>query len=86
MDRVLSISDLLDDIQVVEKLFGFPEHDNWPDNFPFGVYDTEACLGLFPTQTAALQYRLMVINQRLNDGWDRYPHSKVAAIIDELDK
>jgi hypothetical protein len=68
----LSLGDLLDDIQVVEKDPNFSEHDTWPDAYPYGVYDTEACLGLFPSMKAALQYRLAIINQRLNAGWDRY--------------
>ena len=43
----------------------------WPESLPWGVSDPgRGIIALFATDRAALHYRLLVINQFLNDGWE----------------
>lgn len=69
MGYELELEILLETIHVVERDADCSEHDSWPEGLPYGVYDDNECIALFTQEDAALYYRLMVINQRINLGW-----------------
>jgi hypothetical protein len=41
----------------------------WPEDLPWAVTDGDGLIGLFVHRVCAFQYRLTVINEKLNHGW-----------------
>ena len=71
----MTLDEALDRISVSPK----EVHDQavvgtwWPDSLPWAVEDDKGVMALFSTQAAACHYRLLVINQKLNQGWEIQP-------------
>jgi len=64
-----TLDELLDDVQVTHR--DQMVDGSWlPEDFCWIVEDGNSTLAIFPSERSALQYRLAIINQRLNNGWD----------------
>jgi hypothetical protein len=65
------LNTMLDDISVVAKFQCDQDVVRWwPDDLQYGVLDNDGFVALFRCEAAAYQYRLALINQRLNVGWE----------------
>ncbi len=70
MKRYFDLDQALEDIQVEHRTdYEDDKADltDWPKDFPFAVSTGDDCIiALFKTETAALHFRLAVVNQSLN--------------------
>lgn len=68
----MTLSEQMDNIIVVHRdtvVEDDSENYSWPDIYPYAVMNEDGIVALFMHESAALFFRLSMINQRLNDGW-----------------
>lgn len=71
MSVQMTFDAMMERIQIVERE-DIPEHADWPKEFPFAVEDLDSgFLALFPEKQPALNYRLDIVNERLNAYYDQ---------------
>lgn len=73
LKQAYDLDKALEDIQVMPKELADPTVATWwPDGFPWAVTTPdEGVVALFATEKAACFYRLMLVNQALNSGWEK---------------
>lgn len=50
----------------------------WDESFPYGVGNEDSgIIALFKKESTAYFFRMMLINQKLNDGWNRTNNAKL---------